>query len=155
MPAKPDRDTPGIILAAVFILLAAVFVFDSRNLLDPDSYVFPMAICTVMIVLSIGFIVWNVIRPQPDPEASPSPGSTPRRVGLVLVMLASAFLMPYAGFLLAGLGVFAALMLLAMFEPWTPKRGVLYAIVGVAIVTGFYVLFAKIFLVPLPETPFL
>lgn len=154
MPAKPERDTPGMVLAAVFILLGAVFLYDSRNLLDPDSYVFPAAICTAMIGLSIGFIVWSLIKPQPDREASQTPGSTGRRIGLVAVMLGSAFIMPYAGFLLAGFGVFAALMLLAMFEPWTPKRAVVYALVGIAIVTGFYVLFAKIFLVPLPETPF-
>ena len=155
MSAKPDRDTPGIILAAIFILLGAVFLYDSRSLLDPDSYVFPAAICTTMIVLSIAFIIWNMVRPQPDPEAAPTPGSTPRRVGLVVVMLSSAFVMPYAGFLLAGLGVFAALMMLAMYEPWNPKRAAVYTVAGVAIVTGFYVLFAKVFLVPLPETPFL
>jgi hypothetical protein len=155
MPAKPERDTPGIILAASFILLAAVFLYDSRNLVDPDSYVFPAAICAVMTVLSICFIVYQLVRPHPDPEATATPGSTVRRVGLVVVMLASAFLMPYAGFILAGLGVFAALTVLAMYEPWDGKRATVYTVVGIAIVTGFYVLFAKVFLVPLPETPFL
>ncbi|MBE0533032.1 MAG: tripartite tricarboxylate transporter TctB family protein [Rhodospirillales bacterium] len=155
MPAKTERDTPGIVLAAGFILIAAVFLYDSRNLLDPDSYVFPAAICVVMITLSIVFIVINLVKPQPDREASQSPGSTARRVSLVVVMLASAFVMPYTGFVLAGFGVFAALTMLAMFEPWNPKRAALYAGVGVAIVIGFYVTFAKVFLVPLPETPFL
>jgi hypothetical protein len=56
---------------------------------------------------------------------------------------------------LAGLGVFAALTVLAMYEPWDGKRATVYTVVGIAIVTGFYVLFAKVFLVPLPETPFL
>jgi len=155
MPAKPERDTPGLVLAAIFILLGAVFLYDSRNLLDPDSYVFPAAICTVMIALSITFIVINLVRPRPDREASQTPGSAARRIGLVAVMLASAFVMPYTGFLLAGFGVFGALILLATFEAWTAKRAAVYTVVGVAIVTGFYVVFAKVFLVPLPETPFL
>jgi len=155
MPVKREYDTPGIILAAIFILIAGIFLIDSRNLADSDSYVFPAAICTVMIVLSIGLIVWNLLRPHPDKEAALVPGSTPRRVGLVAMMLASAFIMPYVGFLPAGIGVFAALMVLAMFEPWTWKRALTYALVCVAIVTGFYVIFDIVLLVPLPEIPFL
>lgn len=81
-------------------------------------------------------------------------GSTPRRIGLVALMLASAVIMPYIGFLPAGTGVFAALMVLAMYEPWSVKRALTYALICVAIVTGFYVVFDVIFLVPLPEIPF-
>ena len=153
MPVKREYDTPGIILAAIFILIAAIFLIDSRNLADPDSYVFPAAICSVMIALCIGFIVWNLLKPHPDKEATLLPGSTLRRVGLVVLMLASAFIMPYVGFLPAGIGVFAALMVLAMFEPWTWKRALTYALVCVAIVTGFYVIFDIVLLVPLPEIP--
>lgn len=151
---KREYDTPGIILAAIFILIAGLFLYNSRNLSDPDSYVFPVAICTVMIAFSIGFIVWNLLRPHPDPEAVPLPGSTIRRIGLVALMLLSAFTMPYIGFLPAGIGVFAALMILAMFEPWSWKRGLFYALICLVIVTGFYVIFAIVFLVPLPQIPF-
>ncbi len=154
MPAKREYDTPGIILAAIFILIAGIFLNDSRNLVDSDSYVFPAAICTVMIVLSIGFIVWNLLKPHPDEEATLIMGSTPRRVGLVALMLISALIMPYVGFLPAGIGVFAALMVIAMFKPWTWKRAMSYSLICVAIVTGFYVLFDIVFLVPLPEIPF-
>jgi len=154
MTAKREYDTPGIILAAIFILLAGIFLNESRNLTDSDSYVFPVAICTAMIVFSIIFIVWNLLKPHPDKEASIVPGSTPRRVGLVALMLVSALIMPYVGFLPAGLGVFAALMALAMFEPWTWKRAMNYALVCVAVVIGFYVIFDIIFLVPLPEIPY-
>lgn len=154
MPVKREYDTPGIVLAAIFILIGGIFLYDSRTLVDPDSYAFPVAICVVMIVLSIAFLVWNLLNPHPDKEATATPGSTFRRVGLVVLMLASAFIMPYVGFLPAGLGVFAALMALAMFEPWTWKLAATYALVCVAIVTGFYVVFDVVFLVPLPEIPF-
>jgi len=155
MATKPERDTPGIVLAAVFILIGAVFLYDSANLLDPDSFVFPVAICVVMIVLSMAFIAWNLIRPHPDVEATAVHGSTPRRAGLVVVMLASAFVMPYVGFVVSGLGAFVALMLLAMFEPWSWSRALIYGVVCLAVVSGFYAVFAKVFLVPLPEAPFL
>jgi hypothetical protein len=151
---KREYDTPGIILAAIFILIPGLFLYDSQNLSDPDSYVFPVAICTVMILFSIGFIVTNLLRPRPDPEAVPLPGSTIRRIGLVALMLLSAFTIPYIGFLPAGFGVFAALMILAMFEPWSWKRVLIYALICVAIVTGFYVIFDIVFLVPLPKIPF-
>jgi hypothetical protein len=154
MTAKREYDTPGIILAAIFILIAGIFLIESRNLVDSDSYVFPVAICTAMIAFSIIFIVWNLLKPHPDKEATLVPGSTPRRIGLVALMLLSALIMPYVGFLPAGIGVFAALMVLAMFEPWTWKRAITYVVVCVAVVTGFYVIFDIIFLVPLPEIPF-
>jgi len=154
MPAKREYDIPGIILAAIFILIAVIFLNDARNMVDSDSYVFPAAICTLMILLSISFIVWNLLKPHPDKDATLLPGSTPRRVGLVALMLISALIMPYVGFLPAGLGVFAALMTIAMFKPWTWKLAVIYALICVAIVTGFYVIFDIVFLVPLPEFPF-
>lgn len=154
MTAKPERDAPGIALAAIFIVIGAIFIAESRNLMDPDSYVFPSAICAVMIVLSTVFIIKNLIYPHPDIDESIVRGSTLRRVGLVGAMMACAFAMPYLGFVPSGLGVFAALTLLAMFEPWTPKRIVAYTLTGIATVTVFYVVFAKVFLVPLPEMPF-
>ena len=154
MTAKPERDTPGIVVAAAFILTGALFVAESRNLVDADSYVFPVAICIVMITLSLIFIIKGLIAPHPDKDETIVTGSTFRRVGLVVAMLASAFAMPFVGFLPAGQGVFAALTLLAMFEPWTPKRLFVYSLTGVATVAAFYVVFAKVFLVPLPEIPF-
>lgn len=154
MSAKSKRDTPGLILASIFILLGGAFINDARSMTDSDSYVFPVAICAVMIVLSVVFIIWNLLKPHPDPEASAVPGSTPRRVGLVATMLAGAFVMPYVGFLPAGIAVFAILMALSMFERWTWTRVLTYSLLCAAIVTGFYVLFDVVFLVPLPEIPF-
>lgn len=155
MPAKREYDTPGLFMAAIFILIGAAFLNQSRQLADRDAYVFPVAICTVMIALCIAFIVTNLVKPRPDPDAGALEGSTVRRVGLVVLMLVSAFLMPYVGFLPAGIGVFLALMVIAMFEPWTWKRAIVYLVTCVAIVTGFYMVFDVLFLVPLPEIPFL
>ena len=155
MPTDNDttsagRDIGGMVIAVVFILLAALSLWDTTRMLDSDSYVFPRAIATAMIAFSIGFIVWNLMRPSPDDGTSAEGASTPRRVGLVVAMLVGTALMPYVGFVLSGLVVFAAIMWLAMYDRWTRFRLIVYPLVGAAIVIGFYAMFAKVLLVPLP-----
>jgi hypothetical protein len=76
--------------------------------------------------------------------------STPRRVALVAAMLISTALMPYLGFLISGVAAFAAIMLIAMYDPWTRYRKIVYPLVCVGVVVGFYTMFAKVLLVPLP-----
>jgi len=142
------RDLGGLIMAVVFIVIGGVTIWDTFDYADEDSYAFPRAIAGAMIVFSIVLITWNFIRPQiPDKTL---PGSTPRRVGLVIAMLGAAFLMPTLGFVLSGLISFGAILGLAMYDPWTRFRLIIYPISGAAIVVGFYVLFSKVFLVPLP-----
>ena len=63
---------------------------------------------------------------------------------------ASVLNIPLVGFLPAGAAVFLALLGLAMYDPWTPYRRVVFPLVGLAIVAGFYVLFSEALLVPLP-----
>ena len=60
------RDTGGMVVAVVFILLAALSLWDTTTMADADSYVFPRAIAIAMIVLSIMLIVWNLVRPSAD-----------------------------------------------------------------------------------------
>jgi len=147
----PRRDVGGMVTAAVFILIAVIALWDTTNMVDADSYVFPRAIAISMIVFSLLLIVWNLVRPSgADGEAGPPGASTPRRLALVAAMLLSAFLMPVVGFLVSGLFAFLAIMLTAMFDPWTRFRLVVYPLVAVAVVLGFYFLFGELLLVPLP-----
>ncbi len=154
MPASRRRDTGGMVVAALFILVGAVAIWDTTSMVDADSFVFPRAVATIMMALALFFIVWNLMRPAAGEATGANPGSTPRRVGLVAVMLASAAAMPYTGFFIAGMGAFFAIMAIAMYDPWTRFRLIVYPIIGAAVVTGFYVLFKKALLVPLPEVPF-
>jgi hypothetical protein len=66
-------------------------------------------------------------------------------------MLIGTALMPYVGFVWSGLVVFATIMWLAMYDRWTRFRLIVYPLVGAGIVIGFYTLFAKVLLVPLPS----
>src|SRR3546814_925697 len=83
-------------------------------------------------------------------DLSADEGSWPRRIGLVAVMLLGALAMPLVGFLPAGVAVFLASLALAQYDPWTTHRRIVFPLVGVAIVVGFYVLFSEALLVPLP-----
>ena len=154
MPSSGRRDTGGMVVSALFILVGVIAIWDTTSMVDADSYVYPRAVAIIMIVLAILFIVLNLLRPATGEASAVNPGSTPRRVGLVAVMLGCAAAMPYTGFFIAGLGAFSAIMLIAMYDPWTRFRLIVYPIVCVAVVTGFYVLFKTALLVPLPEAPF-
>ena len=93
----------------------------------------------------------RLLRPAAANGDAPARGaSTVRRVGLVMAMLVASLLMPWLGFLLSGFIAFVAIMLLAMYDPWTRFRMLVYPLVCIAFVVGFYFLFARLLLVPLP-----
>ncbi|MBT8052001.1 MAG: tripartite tricarboxylate transporter TctB family protein [Gammaproteobacteria bacterium] len=145
------RDVSGMVTAAVFILIAVIALWDTTNMVDADSYVFPRAVAIAMIIFCMMLIAWGLIRPLPgNGEASDPGASTVRRVSLVLAMLVSTALMPWLGFLISGFAAFISIMVIAMYDQWTPFRKLVYPLVCAAFVVGFYFLFAELLLVPLP-----
>ena len=146
-----QRDVGGMVTAAVFILIAVIALWDTTNMVDADSYVFPRAVAIAMIIFCMLLIAWGLIRPLPgNGEASAAGASTIRRVSLVLAMIVSTALMPLLGFLISGFAAFVSIMLIAMYDQWTPFRKLVYPLVCAAFVVGFYFLFAELLLVPLP-----
>ena len=148
-----QRDNSSIGMACLFILLAVVFIWDTTAMLDSDSYVFPRAVAIAMIVFSLALIVWHLVKPRRGPGESTA-ASTPRRVALVATMLAGCLAMPWLGFLIPGMLTFGLLMLIAMYDRWSVKAMILYPIVAIAIVVGFYTLFGNLLQVPLPVGTF-
>ncbi len=145
------RDVGGMVTAAVFILVAVIALWDTTNMVDADSFMFPRTVAIAMIFFSILLIAWNLIRPvSGNSDVSAPRVSTVRRVSLVIAMLASTALMPWLGFLLSGLAAFVSIMVIAMYDPWTRFRKIVYPLICAAFVVGFYFLFAKLLLVPLP-----
>lgn len=144
------RDTGGTVICCIFILLAAVSLWDTTSMLDSDSYVFPRAIAIALIVFSISLIVWNLMHPDVAEVQHSRQESTIRRLLLVALMLLSCFSMPVLGFLLSGIITFGLLMVVSMYHEWNPKKRIIYPLIAVAIVVGFYTLFSKVLLVPLP-----
>jgi hypothetical protein len=146
--AAPRSDTGGAVVAALLIAFACFVLWDTLSYKDSDSYVFPRTFAVVLIVASLAhIIVWLIGRTAPE---APSAGSWVRRMLLVAVMLAGALAMPLVGFIPASLPIFGALLLVAMYDRWTPFRIVVYPLVGAAIVLGFYYIFQELLLVPLP-----
>ncbi|MBT3360541.1 MAG: tripartite tricarboxylate transporter TctB family protein [Rhodospirillales bacterium] len=150
-----NRDLGGMVVAAIFVLVGAIAIWDTTSMVDSDSYVFPRTVAIFLIGFSLFYIVWNFIKAPEGGKTAAQRGSTFRRIGLVVSMLGSAFMMPYTGFVIAGIFAFATIMVFAMYEQWTRQRLILYPIICLAVVSGFYLLFAKALLVPLPEAPFL
>ena len=147
------RDISSPIMAAIFIAIGVIVIWDTTTYTDADSYVFPRTIAIVMIGLAVlltiqWFLGW---KPSADDPGASVDKSIPRRVLLVVAMIGAALAMPYLGFLIAGLIAFAAIMLIAMYDPWTPYRLAVYPVAGAIIVIGFYMLFSHVLQVPLPE----
>lgn len=147
--STPSRDIAGTIAAALFIVLGAAAWWDTTGMADPDSFVFPRTVIVLMVGFSLLLILRNLLRGGGQHHLS-TEGSWPRRVGLVAVMLGGALSMPLIGFLPAGIVVFLAIMLLAMYDPWQGARRFVFPLVGIAIVVAFFVLFAEVLRVPLP-----
>ena len=142
-------DTGGAVVSAVLIAVACLVIWDTLSYSDPDSAVFPRTFAGVMIAASAAYIVaWLLGRTKAG--QAPETGSTPRRVLLVAVMLAGTLAMPWIGFIAASLPVFGALTLIAMYDPWTRFRVLVYPLIGIAVVMGFYILFQHVLQVPLP-----
>ena len=148
--AIDGRDTGGIVMAAVFVGLGLLVLYDAGTYQDLDSAVFPRTVALLMIALSVALVARILLR-LPAAGATEVPrGLLARRFGLVAVMVLTSAAMPYIGMLSASLIAFAALMAIAMFEPWTRTRLIVYPLSAVVIVVGFHVLFGEILLVPLP-----
>lgn len=151
---QSERDVGGMVIACLFILLGVACLYETTQMTDPDSYVFPRMVIAGLMGLSLVLIVTSLARPYTqvtEPIQSGTPPSNGRRILLVVSMVAATLLMPWVGFLLSGLGAFASLMLLAEYEPWTKSKIWLYSLVAVAIVCGFYGVFSYLLNVPLPE----
>ncbi len=144
------RDTAGMVMACLFILLAAASLWDTTSMMDSDSYVFPRAIAIAMIVFCLILIVWNLLKPVAEKKEAISDASVIRRMLLVGVMLISCIFMPWLGFFVSGFATFFLLMVVSMYDEWTSKRKLVYPLIAVSVVAGFYTLFSKFLLVPLP-----
>ena len=153
-PGPLQRDTATVGMASLFIFIAVVFLWDTTRMLDSDSYVFPRAVAIAMIILSLTLIFWNLVKPRLEVDETIIHASTIRRVALVAAMLAGCLAMPWLGFLIPGIITFFLLMFIAMYDEWSMKRKILYPLIAVAIVVGFYTLFGNILQVPLPVGSF-
>lgn len=141
-------DWPTVVVALGMIGFGLLALYDAAGYRDADSAVFPVTVAGALIVFALVVLLRAALGFRN--RETPQPGSTVRRVVLVLAMLAGAVLLPLIGFLASALLVFAVLTVTAMHDRWTARRAVVFALSGLLVVIGFTWLFRSVLLVPLP-----
>lgn len=144
-PAR--RDVPGLVGCALAFVIGIAALANSGEF-SPLGSVFPRTIAGLMIMLALLYAGLALRRPQP--QIAPAPGSTARRVGTALVLLAWAFALQPVGFLFSSVCGCTALLLLAQHDRWTARTGLVYGLAMILVLGALYTLFRFVLKVPLP-----
>jgi putative tricarboxylic transport membrane protein len=147
-PETRTTDLRGIGACALLMALAWG-VFSAAAEFEMLGAVFPRAVASLLMVLAGLYIVLALRRPAPRPAALT--GSRGRRLAMFGVLLAWALLLEPLGFLTTSLACYAAALLIANFDRWTPRMTLAYGGVGLVILVGLYLLFSQVLMVPLPR----
>jgi len=145
---KSQHDMRGIGASIGFALIGLLAIYYSRDF-SPLGAVFPRTIAAAMIVLCAVYVAVALLRPI-DIE-KPQPGSAGRRIALAISMLAWVLLLEPAGFLLTSIVCFAAILVIANYDRWTPRLAVGYTAVGVLVLGTLYGVFSYVLQVPFPK----
>lgn len=141
------RDVRGIAGAAVAIAAGALAWYHTKEF-SAMGAVFPRTVAAAMMIFAIVYIAVSILRPSAP--ATPPKGSAWRRVALVAVLIAWSVLLERVGFLATSIACFAAILVIANYDRWTPRSAATYAVAGAAVVGGLYAIFRFVLQVPLP-----
>ncbi len=145
---KTERHVPGIIASLVFAAIGIVAIYYSREF-SALGAVFPRTIAAAMIVLCVVYVAVALMRPIKIEK--PQPGSAGRRIALAITMLAWALFLEPVGFLVTSIVCFAAALVIANYDRWTPRLAVAYAAVGILVLGALYGVFSYVLQVPFPK----
>jgi len=142
------RDLRGI-FGSVLAIIAGVLAWYHAGEFSTMGAVFPRTVAAAMILFALVYITVAVLRPA-APRA-PSPASNWRRIALVAVLAAWSILLEQVGFLATSVFCFAAIIVIANYDRWSPRMAVTYAFAGTLVLGAFYVVFRFVLQVPLPQ----
>jgi len=142
------RDIPGIVGAAAFIVVGVLAFWGARDFSRLGA-VFPRAIAAAMVLFAAVYIAMALLRPQAG--TAKAAGSHWRRGALMAVLLAWSFLLDHVGFLATSVIAYAAILVIANYDRWTPRLAVVHSIVGAIVAGGLYAIFFYVLQVPLPR----
>ena len=148
MTERTHRDLRGIAGSLLAIASGALAIWHAKEF-SPLGAVFPRTIAALMIVFSAVYIAVAILRPE-QPRAMPA-GSTGRRLAVSGVLLAWSFLLEPVGFLATSVASYAAILVIANYDRWTPRMALSYALTGAAVLGSLYAIFRFGLQVPLPE----
>jgi putative tricarboxylic transport membrane protein len=151
--ATPDAarglDAGAILLAVVFAALG-ITAYMATDAMSPMGAVFPATISVLLVVFSIGVVVFALLRKGSPSEGGDPAASTTRRILLVIIFGLWVFLIPVLGFFVAGLAAFGTMMVLAEHESRSAKTWLIRTITAVAVVAGFWWMMADVLLLRMP-----
>ncbi|MBQ0746450.1 MAG: tripartite tricarboxylate transporter permease [Marinobacter sp.] len=142
-------DTGAILLAVVFAAIGITAYMGTEAMSSMGS-VFPATISVLLVVFSIGLVVFALLRKGSPSKGGDPAASTTRRILLGIVFGLWVFLIPVLGFFVAGLAAFGTMMVLAEHETCPAKTWLIRAITAVAVVAGFWWLMADVLLLRMP-----
>ncbi len=150
---KPAVDRRGIAGCAIALVIGVLAIASSGEFSALGS-VFPRTIAGLMIVLAVLYVVLAFRQrgavTGSDPTLTEPAASTPRRIGVAVVILAWSFLLAPLGFLFTSICACLALLGIAQHDRWTPRTGLLYGAATAVVLLGLYALFRFALKVPLP-----
>jgi hypothetical protein len=155
---RKPHDVPGTTLAVLFIALG-IFLILQTDRMSPLGSVFPITVSTAMIVFAILLVLRNVVlgmraAPAGAPAETPSEAgheSMPRRLLFLLAMIVWIVLIPILGFFVASALAYFAIMLVATHDRMSLRESATLVVIGLAILTGFYLMMTKVLLIPMPR----
>ncbi|WP_435138538.1 tripartite tricarboxylate transporter TctB family protein [Pseudopelagicola sp. nBUS_19] len=148
-PVSNSQGQLGSLLTSAFFVFAGVLtLYDTTGYTDRDSQVFPQTVAILLIITAGISFITRFLRPLG--EDGFGAGVWWRRCLLIATMLLACFVMPYVGFLPAGVVAFVGGLIAAMHDKWTKSTVFLYLGAGALIMVAFFGLFKFVLLVPLP-----
>ena len=141
------KDLTSFISGICFIILSIV-LFNEANQLSPFASVFPYAITSVLLLLSILLIIRSIkINFKVEKETV----DTLKIILLCIVFFAWIYFLERTGFILTSLVAFNLLILINTGLSISIKKIILYMVSGSIFILVLYLGFKTLLLVPLPE----
>ena len=141
------KDLTSLISGICFILLSFVLFYEA-NQLSPFASVFPYAITSVLLLLSVILIYRSLkLEIKVDKEKV----DTLKIILLCIVFFAWIYFLERTGFILTSLIAFNLLILVNTGLNFSIKKIILYMVLGSLFILLLYFVFKNLLLVPLPE----
>jgi putative tricarboxylic transport membrane protein len=150
---RPSRDLPALGFGVLFMAIAVAAYVQTGDMTAMGS-VFPTALATALALLSAILLALQVGRPAAQRRADSgrdTQPSTARRVAIVIVLLAWAFLVPVVGFFVTGIAAFLAIIAIATFDRLEPRVVAQYGMAALLIVSAFQLLMTHVLNLRMPN----
>ena len=144
-----QRGFLGFFAMVAAIALLGVHGFSLGKLSDPGPAVFPLLVFSLLLVMSLGVIIWparaKAVAVESNSSISGAPGQW--RVAVVVgAAFAYAVMLPWVGDLVAGIAVFCAVGL-----TMRPRLWPVIVVTGAILCVLVHLLFVNVLSVPLPQ----